>query len=110
MTIVFALALVFCLGAGVWDAVLSARGIRAGLFVEGNEMLVWFAGTNKPSLRQIERFNLALTAVLSVFAAFGIPFHNAPLIYLSAVCLTTWGAKHLAGVNKAYWYLQRFGL
>jgi len=92
--------------AGFFDAHITDIGIRKGVAVEGNEFMTKLFRTVRPKFWQISVYNFGQTALLSVPGVFGIVYNNNPLIFLSAVMLSTDAAGHV----KAFFAWRKLGV
>lgn len=88
---------VICL---VFDARITDRGIRAGVAVEGNSVIVLFFGT-KPTLRQLFTVDGSIRVAL-----LGIGFIPGPADYPHAFAALMIGGLIVAGVKNVQGYRQ----
>ena len=92
----------------VYDANETSKGIKAGVGVEGNEVITTLARTNKPSNLFLQVYNLAFIALVGGLALFLIhhfPGQNVEYVAMggSLAGLFADAAKHLqAGLQWRY--------
>jgi hypothetical protein len=89
-------SIVFCEACGVYDVMMTEKGLRAGVAVEGN---TWLVGEKPTAMALYLRDNLSL--VLSSLPAIVMLFlHNTPLAYGCSAAPVAYGVKHIIGARK----------
>jgi|SRR6266850_1962829 len=92
-----ALATVFDVVAGHYDASISEEGFAKG-YEEANERITSIFKTKKPSYFDLSLYNYFFAGL---FAAAGFAFHsNYQIVTASCVVLAVDGAKHLLAVRQ----------
>lgn len=94
--------------AGIFDANETSKGIKAGVGVEGNEIITTLARTNKPSNLFLQVYNFAFIGIVAGLATFLVhhfPGQNVEYAAMggSLAALFADAAKHLqAGLQWRY--------
>jgi hypothetical protein len=102
---------------GWMDARITNKGIKAGIAVEGNGLLVKLAGTNKPSLIKLVVYNVAkLSLWVGVGLVFAYHFPSTTTtspVYLGRVLMPVFAAidatKHYQGFRQWAWMFRNPG-
>lgn len=86
---------------GAMDALITDRGIRKGLGIEGNSWITGLWRTTRPKLWQLFVFNWLQCTVLGSFAIAGgfvaDPYTSGIFFFMSAVGWYVDTAKHIIG-------------
>lgn len=102
---------------GWMDARITDKGIKAGIGVEGNELIGKVFGTNKPSLKQLVGYNvgkMALWMGIAAIFAYHFPATSATSpVYLGRVMMPVFAAvdaaKHYQGFRQWAWMFRNPG-
>ena len=102
---------------GWMDARITNKGIKAGIGIEGNEILTTIAGTKTPSLKALVIYNLAQLAIgvgVSLIFAYHFPATSATSpVYLGRVIAPVFAAvdaaKHYQGFRQWAWMFRNPG-
>src|SRR5208282_2033113 len=88
------ISVVFCVVCGVYDVMMTQKGLKAGVAVESN---TWLIG-DKPSAKALYlRDALLLLFCITPALFFAFVFHNVPLQYAGLVSPVVYGVKHILG-------------
>lgn len=90
----------------IMDASISDKGIKAGIAVEGNSTLCFFARTDKPSTLWLHGYNFAFIALV---VGLGAIFHNSVLAVLAPTTLFVDAIKHYQGYRQWKWMFNNPG-
>ena len=105
MLIALFIAFAWALAWLLFDSYNTNKGIKAGIAVEGNTMIIFFWGS-KPKFWQLWSVDGALR--LAIFlAALLVPLSAAPLLGTGA--LAVWGFKNLQGGRQWQWMFKNPG-
>jgi hypothetical protein len=86
--------------AGILDADQTHAGITKGVGVEGNKLIVALFG-QKPSLAQLDIYNISTMLIYNSIVLAGILLHNNPaLLGLGFGALLADGGLHLVGLHN----------
>lgn len=108
--IVLSVLTVLMFVACLYDAEETVTGIRAGVAVEGNPIIVLFFG-NKPSLAQLLTYNTVETLIGSVMGVIG-HLRGASLSFmvpLAIAWLASLTLKHYQGYRQWRWLIANPG-
>jgi hypothetical protein len=72
------------------DCAISDAGIKSGVAVEGNTLIVWLDGTNKPGTKTYVLYGLGEALVLSAPAIFGLATANP---YVAIISIGPWDSN-----------------
>ena len=99
---IFVLVLGFAIACDIYDVVMTEKGIRAGVGVEGN---TWLVGTKPTALKLYLRDSLvlAMTVAPSIFAAL---IGRPELFYGFLIGPFVFGVKHIQGGRQWRWALN----
>jgi hypothetical protein len=97
----------FYLSGAVADTVIALRGLAKGVAVEGNTLLVWLAGTERPSLKDYILYDLGEVGVLSL-GLIALWTSRPELVALSIGPYIGMGVKHWLAVRS--WMKDGVGL
>ena len=115
--IILSVLVVLDLIMGWMDARITNKGIKAGIGVEGNGLLVKLAGTDKPSLTKLVVYNVGKLAVwMSIGLVFAYHFPSTTAtspVYLGKVFCPLFAAidaaKHYQGFRQWAWMFRNPG-
>jgi hypothetical protein len=91
--LIFIAALAFYVGCDIYDVVLTEKGIKAGVAVEGNTFLVG----EKPSAVALYLRDAFVTGLVTAPCAIALAVHNAPFFWGGLVAPIICGVKHVIG-------------
>lgn len=86
-------ALGFAIAADIYDVVLTEKGIKAGVAVEGNTFLVG----QKPSAVALYLRDSLVTGIATTPCILALVYGNKPLFYGFLVAPVVAGVKHIRG-------------
>lgn len=98
----------------LYDISLTVKGIKLGVAVEGNEQIVWVAGTNKPTYWQLLWINMLLPPIPPDFSTWpilpigigGMILGWNPTALPFATALFLIGLKHYIAGRKWKFYID----
>lgn len=98
----------------VMDANETSKGIKAGIGVEGNEIITTLARTQKPSNLFLHAYNFAFVGIVLGLAALGQHLAQAPgtvavVSVMPPVVLAVDAAKHYQGYRQWKWMFANPG-
>jgi hypothetical protein len=91
--IALAVAVAFYVGCDLYDVILTEKGIRAGVAVEGNTFLVG----SKPSAVALYLRDILVAGIATVPCVLALSFHNLPIFWGCLVAPVVAGVKHILG-------------
>jgi hypothetical protein len=111
MLIALLICFLFAVICLCFDAIITNKGIKAGVAVEGNPLIVFFARTNKPALWQLFAIDGGLRAALLAFALFtpepaDFP-HAWPALMIGG--FIAFGLKNIMGYREWRWMFSHPG-
>ena len=93
--ILLTVSLALGVAGDVYDVIMTEKGLKAGVAVEGD---TWLIGSTKPSaLALYLRDSLVLALCVAPTALCATVFHNLPLAYGALAGPVAYGAKHVLG-------------
>ena len=96
MTILFLIALAGLVATTQYDVSMTDKGIRAGVSVEGNKLIVKLFGP-KPTLLQDYVGAALLDSFMLAPAVIGLVFHNVVFFGLGMGAMLGYSARHVRG-------------
>lgn len=106
MLIFLIVAFLIALACLVYDAYMSAKGIKAGIALEGNAVVTSISGTKSPSFWKIFLIEAGVIRV-PIFILGAVT--NVYLAFLFAISLLTMGLKNVQSARQWQWMFSHPG-
>lgn len=87
------LALIIAVAGDVYDVIMTEKGLKAGVAVEGNDFLV----DSKPSALALYLRDSVILAFCLVPTVLSAAFGNMPVAYGSLIAPVVYGIQHILG-------------
>lgn len=107
MIYVLLISFIFALACLAFDAINTSRGLRAGVAVEGNGIIVAIAG-NKPKLWQLLTIDGSLRFALLALALFLPTPDGLPAVWYATLtgAFVSLGLKNIRGGRQWRWLMR----
>ena len=93
--ILLTVSLALGVAGDVYDVIMTEKGLKAGVAVEGD---TWLISSDKPSaLALYLRDSIVLAFCVAPTALCATVFHNIPLAYGALISPVVYGVKHVQG-------------
>ena len=94
LALLILISVAFCEACGVYDVVMTEKGLKAGVAVEGND---WLVGQKPSAVALYLRDNLTLALCVLPSLLAGLWAHNLPVAYGLAFMPIPYGIHHIQG-------------